>query len=67
MKSVLKICDISNTKDVTNIQRAISSNEGIMACEISISKKEAIVVYNEKYVTEEEIIDSIENLGYIII
>lgn len=67
MKSVIKICDMSNTKDVANIQKAITSNEGIMACEISISKKEAIIVYNEKYVTEEKIIDSIEDLGYVVI
>ncbi|MGL5152874.1 MAG: heavy-metal-associated domain-containing protein [Clostridium sp.] len=67
MKSILKIYDIKNSKDISNIQKAISFNEGVIACEISKEKKEVTVVYNEQYLSIESIIDSIESLGYMII
>ncbi|MGL4847647.1 MAG: heavy-metal-associated domain-containing protein [Clostridium sp.] len=67
MKAVLKIVGIKNSTDVRKAQKAISSNTGVIASEISISKKEAVVIYNESYVGIEEIIDSIESLGYIVI
>ena len=67
MKSVIRVCDISNAKDVAKIQGAIASNEGVIACEISLEKKEVQIIYNESYVTLDNIIDSIENVGYIVI
>ena len=38
-----------------------------MACEISKEKNEVVVVYNENYVREDDIVDSIENEGYMVI
>ena len=35
MKSIIKIYDMKNTKDVSNIQNAIASNEGVIACQVS--------------------------------
>ncbi len=67
MKSIIKIYDMKNTKDVSNIQNAIASIEGVIACLVSLGKKEAQIIYNENYVKIEDIIDSIENLGYMII
>ena len=67
MKSIIKIYDIKNTKDLSNIQNAIASNDGVIACEVSLGKKEVQIIYNENYVKIEDIIDSIENLGYMII
>ena len=67
MKSIIKIYDMKNTKDVSNIKNAIASNEGVIACKVSLGKKEAQIIYNENYVKIEDIIDSIENLGYMII
>lgn len=67
MKSIIKIYDIKNTKDLSNIQNAIASNDGVIACEVSLGKKEVQIIYNENYVKIEEIIDSIENLGFIVI
>ena len=67
MKSIIKIYDMKNTKDVSNIQNAIASNEGVIACQVSLGMKEDQIIYNENYVKIEDIIDSIENLGYMII
>lgn len=67
MKSTIKICDMSKSQDVMNIQNAIASNEGVIACEISLEKKEVQVIYNESFVDIEDIIESIELLGYMVI
>ena len=66
MKSVISVYNMSKSKDVENIQNAISMSEGIIACEISMQKKEIQIIYNEVIVSLNEIVDSIENLGYMI-
>ncbi|WP_297636416.1 cation transporter [uncultured Clostridium sp.] len=67
MKAVLKIIGIDSATDIRKTQKAISSNAGVIASEISKAKKEAVIIYNENYVKIEKIIDSIEELGYIVI
>ena len=67
MKSIIKICDMKSDKDISNIKNAISSNEGVIACEVSLEKKEAQIIYNESYLSIESIIESIENLGYMVL
>lgn len=67
MKSIIKICDMKSAKDISNIKNAISSNEGVIACEVSLKKKEAQIIYNESYLSIESIIESIENLGYMVL
>jgi len=66
MKSVISVYNMSKSKDVENIQNTISMSEGIIACEISLQKKEIQIIYNEAFVSLNEIVDSIENLGYMI-
>lgn len=66
MKSVIKICNMESNKDIKIIQEAIVSNSGVIASEISLSKKEVIVIYNEVFLNIEKIINSIEDLGYIV-
>lgn len=66
MKSVISVYNINSSKDVGNIQNAISMNEGVIACEISLEKKEIQIIYNDVIISLSEIIDSIENLGYMI-
>ena len=45
----------------------MAHNEGVIACEVSLSKKEVSVVYDDKSITEDKIIISIEEVGYSII
>nr|WP_278680164.1 heavy-metal-associated domain-containing protein [Clostridium paraputrificum] len=67
MKSVIKIYDMNKSSDAMNIQGAIASNEGVIACEVSLDKKEIQLIYNESFVTLDKIIESIEILGYIVV
>lgn len=67
MKSLIRVCDMKKSQDVQNIQRAISSNDGVIACEISLEKQEVLIIYNESFIKLDTIIDSIEDIGYIII
>lgn len=67
MKSVIKVCNMESSQDVNMIQDTIVSNPGIIATEISLSKKEITVIYNETFLTFEKVINSIEDLGYIIV
>ncbi len=45
MKSVIKVCNMESSQDVNMIQDTIVSNPGIIATEISLSKKEITVIY----------------------
>lgn len=67
MKSTLKICDMVTSKDVARIKDAISTNEGVIACGIHKGRKEAEIVYDSNYISIDEIIESIENEGYMVI
>ncbi|KYH31903.1 hypothetical protein CLTEP_23070 [Clostridium tepidiprofundi DSM 19306] len=67
MKTVLKVCDIRSAKDVVNIKKAISDNEGIIACQIETKNGEVEIVYDNYFVDVDKIIESIENVGYTVI
>lgn len=67
MKSIIKICNMESSKDANIIQETIVNNPGVIAIEISLSKKEITVIYNEYFLKFENIINSIEDLGYVII
>lgn len=67
MKSIIKVCNMESNKDVNKIQHNISNNDGIIAIEISLAKKEITVIHNEAFISNEQIINSIEDLGYIVV
>ena len=67
MKSVLKVCNMNTLEDVNNVRKAIAGNEGVVACEVSREKGEVSVVYDNYFVTIENIIESIEDLGYTVL
>lgn len=67
MKSIIKVHGMNAQKDVVRIQKTISTIEGILACEISVKKKEIQVIYNEGCINLDDITESIENLGYMTI
>ncbi|MBD7914337.1 heavy-metal-associated domain-containing protein [Clostridium sp. Sa3CUN1] len=66
MKVVLKVSNLNTNDDVISIKDVISHNEGVIACEISIAKKEVNIVYDEKATLLDNIIASIEELGYSV-
>ena len=67
MKSIIKILIMESEKDVKLIQNAIANNSGIIASQVSLQKKEIVVIYDSIYLNEEKIINTIEDLGYIVI
>jgi len=66
MKSLIRVHNLNNNKDVQNIRKIIAINEGIIACEISLGKKEVQIVYDHLSISLDEIVTSIEMSGYMI-
>ena len=67
MKSIIKILNMESEKDVKLIQNAIANNSGIIASQVSLQKKGIVVIYDSIYLNEEKIINTIEDLAYIVI
>lgn len=67
MKSVIKIANMRTIADIGNIREAVSSNEGVIACQINLEKQEVNVVYDSYFLNEERIIQCLEDLGYTVI
>ncbi|MCI5726757.1 MAG: heavy-metal-associated domain-containing protein [Clostridium sp.] len=67
MNSIMKIQNLNNSSDVSKINSIMSQIEGVIACEISVDRREIQVVYNEAIVKLEDIIGDIEDIGYIVI
>ncbi len=67
MKAVLTIPNLNTNEDVVNIKEVIAKNEGVIACEINLSKKEVNIVYDDKTIDLDIVMASIEEIGYSII
>lgn len=67
MKSVLKIYNIESQNDINIIKNSIAQKNGVIAIQISLAKKELTLIYNNSFLSIEEVIDSIEDLGYIVV
>lgn len=67
MKSVIKILNMDSQEDSKKIYNVIVSNTGVIASQISLSKKEVTIIYDNISVKIEKIIESIEDLGYLVI
>ena len=64
MKSILKIPTINNNDDINTVREAIAKHDGVVACQISVSQKEASIIYDSSAVSLEEIKNSIEEVGH---
>lgn len=67
MKAVIKVSDMKKLEDVVKVRQAISSNLGVLACQINQEKGEAEIIFDDSLSKVDEIIDSIENNGYIVL
>lgn len=65
MKEVLNISNLNTNEDVLSIKEIISNNEGVIACEVNLSKKEVNIVFDDQVIAIDKIILSLEKLGYI--
>lgn len=66
MKSLLKISNVNTNEDIIKIREALAKNEGLIACEISLSKKEVSLIYDDTSITLDKLVSSIEEIGYAI-
>jgi copper chaperone len=67
MKAVLKVCDMVTSKDISKVRSAISDNEGVLACQIRPDIKEVEIVFDNYFISIDDIITSIEDKGYTVI
>lgn len=67
MKSVIKVGNMRTLQDVGNVRNAIANNEGVLACQVNKEKQEVDVVYDTYFVTLDDLIASLEDMGYTVI
>ena len=67
MKSILKLSKIKSFDDVAVLSEAVARNEGVIACQVSIEKNEISIVYDDYFLKEEDLIQSVEEAGFIVI
>lgn len=67
MKSSINVPNMKTTDDIRKIRYVISSLEGVVACEINKDKSLVNIVYDNYFLNIDEVIDSIENLGYTVL
>jgi copper chaperone CopZ len=67
MKSVLKVLNMKTSADINAIREAIAQNEGVIACQITKEKQEVSIVYDRYFVSEDKLIQCLEDLGYTVV
>ncbi len=67
MKSVIKVLNMNNSNDISNINLAISNNQGVIACQINSESKEIEIIYDDYFISLDNLIESIEEAGYAVI
>ena len=65
MKLSIEIANMKTNKDINNVKYAITAKEGILACEVK-EKRVVSIVFDNYSLTKDDIIDAIEENGYIV-
>jgi len=58
---------MSTSEDISNINVAISNNQGVIACRINSESKEIEIIYDDYFVSLDKLIEAIEDAGYAVI
>jgi len=67
MKSVIKVYNMNTSDDISNVNVAISNNQGVIACQINSESKEIEIIYDDYFLSLDNLIESIEEAGYTVI
>jgi len=67
MKSVIKVFNMLTSKDISNVNEAISNNQGVIACQINSESKEIEIIYDDYFISLDNLIESIDEAGYTVI
>ena len=54
-------------EDVSKVRNAISNMEGVIACQVNLEKGEVSVVYDDFFIKENDLIQSIEDCEYTVL
>ena len=66
MKSVIKVFNMITSEDIGNINFAISNNQGVIACRINSEDREIEIIYDNYFISLDNLIESIEDAGYAV-
>jgi len=58
---------MSTSEDISNINLAISNNQGVIACQINSESKAIEIIYDDYFISLDNLIESIEEAGYAVI
>jgi copper chaperone len=58
---------MNTSNDINNVNVAISNNQGVIACQIISESKEIEIIYDDYFVSLDNLIESIEDAGYTVI
>jgi len=58
---------MNTSEDISNINLAISNNQGVIACQINIESKEIEIIYDDYFILLDNLIEAIEEAGYAVI
>lgn len=67
MKSIIKISNMQSQQDARIIEECVIKNNGVIAIQTSIPKKEITIIYNNNFFDIKKIVEYIEDLGYIVV
>ncbi|MGH4052469.1 MAG: heavy-metal-associated domain-containing protein [Clostridium sp.] len=67
MRSVIKVINMNTSEDISNINLAVSNNQGVIACQINSQTKEIEIIYDDYFITVDNLIESVEEAGYAVI
>ena len=58
---------MNTSNDISDVNSAISNNQGVIACQINSESKEIEIIYDDYFVSLDNLIESIEESGYTVI
>lgn len=67
MKSVLNIANLKSQKDFMVLQKKIVQKDGIIAIEFKQNTKSVVILYDEFYISLDEIYDTLDENGYVVL
>ena len=67
MREVINVSNIRSQKDVASITKCLGKKEGIIACYVKKENGKVDVVYDNYFISLDEIRELIEDMGYTIV
>lgn len=66
MKAVLKVLNLRTNDDVNTIKETICKNSGVVACSVDKNRGDVSIVFDDYFITKEQMVNDLEDLGYSV-